>query len=665
MTVGVLAGFLEWAAVFGQFQGLHRVRWSTLLTSRHAAWMIPVAETLLVTAWTLALVGPVLAWSAWTARRRRGQTEAGTEPSREEVGGAWTWTWSGWVLGTLLLFGALLSVPGLHPVAVVILAVGLGYRLRGWVVRPTAAWERGACWSGGMALVMLPGYAMVQEGRVAAAPERAWSRPAAPAAAASKRPAPNLLWIVMDTVRADHLSLYGYPRPTTPELSAWAKQGITFDMARSSAPWTLPAHMTMFTGLWPYQHGARVDRPYYGASPMLAEHLSTHGYTTAGIVANVRVCNANYGFGRGFDHYVDYPQNQTISLNDTVCNSTFGEWTMNLLRRARLPVPGVAPFFVHRTASEIIADAQQWLGRVRNRNQALAEEPGGPRPFFLFLNFMDVHGPYLPTAKASHKFWSGPAPQKALASPNGGWAALRARDSAPPEQRPQRQQELDQVTQRLTDLYDECLHGLDAELGRFLRQLRDDGTLDNTWVVVTADHGEHLGEHGHFGHGSSLYNESTHVPLLLIPPLGAGGGGDDAPSLRNRRIEVPVAHRDLPRTFGDLLLPGVKNPFPGRSLARHWNATGPQPPDPILSQLEEQPLDGQEVQTEKMITMDSVVDEDHVLIDLSKKKTEFYDLFNDRRQERDLSDQASESARRARLKKTLDALLNQPGPSTH
>ena len=645
LVVGVAAGFLELALVFGQFHGLHQVRWSSLMISRHAAWMIPVAETLLVAAWTLGLVAPVLGLIAWLGSKGQGERVVG-----------WAWNWAGLVLGTLLLLGPLLSLPGLHPIAVVVLALGVGYRIRGWLVRPTAAWKRGSCWAGGLVCVMLPIYAFVQESRVAAAPERAWSRPV-PAAAAGAG-APNLLWIVMDTVRADHLSLYGYGRRTTPELEALAKEGITFDMARSAAPWTLPSHMTMFTGLWPYQHGARVDRPYYGPSPMLAEHLSANGYTTAGIVANVRVCNAGYGFGRGFDSYVDYPRNQTIDLNETICNSTLGGFTMNLVRRARLPVPGVSPFFVHRPASAIISDAQQWLDRVQSRNKVAADSP---RPFFLFLNFMDVHGPYLPAPNSSRKFWSGPVPKQSLASPNGGWLAVRALNSATPEKRPQRQQELDTVTQRLVDLYDECLHGLDAELGRFLRDLRAAGRLENTWVVVTGDHGEHLGEHGHFGHGSSLYNELTHVPLLLIPPLGAGGTGrESAAPLRDRRIGVPVAHRDLPRTFGDLLLPKVKNPFPGRSLARHWNSSDPQRPDPILSQLEKQPLDGQEVEAERVVTMDSVIDEDHVLIENSINKPELYQLFQDPKQDRNLADQAAESPRQARLKRTLESLRRIP-----
>src|SRR6185437_2269049 len=148
---------------------------------------------------------------------------------------------------------------------------------------------------------------------------------------------------------------------------------------------------------------------------------------------------------------------------------------------------------------------------------------------------------------------------------------LQARDAADPEHRPERQRDLDAVSRRLGDLYDECLLGLDAQLGRFLAGLRDAGTLANTWVVITADHGEHFGEHGHFGHGSTLYNEQTHVPLIVVPPLGDGRpGGDPYAALRGRRVGVPVSLCDLPATMTESLLPGSQDPFPGHSLARHW-----------------------------------------------------------------------------------------------
>ena len=217
---------------------------------------------------------------------------------------------------------------------------------------------------------------------------------------------------------------------------------------------------------------------------------------------------------------------------------------------------------------EITDQGKEWLSLVKERNESMG--PGAKRPFFLFLNLMDVHGPFVPSSSATGKFWTGPSPTLKQAVPECGWVALRELGHATPEKQPERLQELEQVSRRLVDLYDECLSGLDADLGRFLNGLQSAGMLENTWVVITGDHGEHFGEHNQFGHGSSLYNELTHVPLILIPPLGSGGSGPDhSLALRGRRIDVPVSLRDLPATVAELIDPNTDHPFPGRSLTRY------------------------------------------------------------------------------------------------
>ena len=474
--LGVASGFLELAVLQIQAHVRHRVGWHSLMVSRHITWMVPVSAPLVIVPLAVILVWPALALLAWRSRRGR---------PAPPLAVAWAWGWAGTVLGTLLLLGPLLAMRALHPAAAVALALGLGFRLWHWMVRPIAGWRRLSYSGAGIVILALPACLFTQWNAVVRTPEPTWSRPVAGSA--------NLLWIVVDTLSADHMSMYGYSRQTTPELEAWAKEGITFDMARSAAPWTLPSHVTMFTGLWPFEHDARVDRAYRGPSPTLAEHLRAQGYQTAGIVANVRMCNIAYGVGRGFDYYLDEPGNQEISLRAMMYNSALGSVVMELCRRIGLPVPGPAPFGLERTAREITADGRAWLDRVSQSNPS--ETPGSRRPFFLFLNLMDVHGPYLPSPDAARRFWTGPIPSKPLATPASGWNALRARDAAPPEQREQRQRELEDVRRRLTDLYDECLYGLDAELGRFLRELRAEGRLANTWVVITADHGEHFGEH--------------------------------------------------------------------------------------------------------------------------------------------------------------------------
>ena len=258
LAVGATAGFLELLVQAAQLHGLHRVDWSSLTISRHAGWMVVVTSTLLSASLTLLLMAPALAWAAWRQSRQ--------VPVRRL---SWTWDLAGAILGTLLLLGPLQTIQGLHPAAPVSIALGAGIRGRRWLVWRSAAWQRTAFRLGILVAGILPFYTLWQWHAVASVADHVWSQPGAST--------PNVIWIVADTLRADHMSVYGYNRPTTPEIEKWAKQGITFEMARSAAPWTLPSHVTMFTGLWPTQHGARVDRPYHGPAPTVAEHLRPEG----------------------------------------------------------------------------------------------------------------------------------------------------------------------------------------------------------------------------------------------------------------------------------------------------------------------------------------------------------------------------------------------------
>jgi arylsulfatase A-like enzyme len=642
VVVGVASGLLELVVRVAQVKVLHRVAWTSLMISRHAAWMLPLVSALMIVTMTIVLVWPTLAWASWQSRRGG----ASRVVSR-------AWGWAGMVLGALFFFGPLRAIQGLHPAAPVALAVGLGFRLRRLFVGPTPDWRRGSGW-GAIAILLLLPCALWQFDAVGRPSRLDWS--SAPLGA------PNLLWIVVDTLPADRMSLYGYGRPTTPELESWARAGITFDMARSAAPWTLPSHVTMFTGLWPHQHGASIDCPYFGTAPTLAEHLRAHGYQTAGIVANVRMCNAAYGLDRGFDHYVDYPCNREISLRAMMHNSALGSLALELGRRLLLPLPQPFPFVAHRGARAITAEARSWLEGLTRGSAAGVSASAPRRPYFLFLNLMDVHSPYVPLAESRLRFWSGPIPATKLATPGSGWEALQARNAASPEERPQRERELEATRRRLGDLYDDCLLALDAELGRFLGELRAAGRLANTWVVITADHGEQFGEHDCFGHGSSLYNEQTHVPLILIPPLGAGVSRDDpAAALRGLRIRRPVSLRDLPRTVTELLVPGAENPFPGRSLARDWNSAGSEPIDPIFAQLEQPRLAGDDFSSEPVTGMNSVIVDDYILIEARDRPPELYHLFADRLQQRNLADLPAFQPGLDMMKRTLSAVRGRPG----
>jgi arylsulfatase A-like enzyme len=641
LAVGAVSGLLELLVQAIQLRILHQVHWSTLVISRHAGWMVVLVATVLTPSLTALLMAPAFLWAA---RRKR----QGAAASRL----AWTWDLAGLILGALLMLGPIQSIHGLHPAAPVAVALGAGIQLRRLLVWKSPAWQRTAFWAGAIVVGLLPLFTLWRWHAARTVPERV--------AAAAAGGAPNLLWIVLDTLRADHMSVYGYHRATTPQLEAWAKLGITFDMARSPACWTLPSHLTMFTGLWPTQHGARVDRPYFGESPTLAEHLRGRGYATAGFVANVRMCNRAYGVARGFDTYADYPWNEEVSLKAALSNSALGSSVMEVARRLWLPAPDHYPFKFRVPGSAIAHQARAWLEQMGCHDGSA--RCGDGRPFFLFLNFFDAHGPYLPTATDKQKFWKGPIPPERLAAPKCGWEAQSACESAAPAEQPARRRELETVCRRLGDLYDDCVYEMDAAVGRLLDELRASGTLAETWIVIVSDHGEHFGEHNQFGHGSSLYNEATHVPLILIPPLGSEEESDDpTPSLRGRRIHAPVSTRNLARTLAELTGASTENPFPGQSLAGHWTGTEAPPFEPVFSQLVESRLGGDDFRAENLARIESVIDEDRVLIDSDSRFFELYDLSGDPRQQLNMVNQPTEQARLERLQRSLDRFRAEAG----
>ena len=358
--LSVASGFLELAVLQIQAHVWQRVGWHSLMVSQHITWMLPMSAPLVIVPLAVILVWPALALLARRSRRGR---------PAPPLAVAWAWGWAGTVLGMLVLLGPVLAIRALHPAAAVALALGLGFRLWRGMVRPFGRLASPLLLGAGIVILALPACLFTQWNAARRTPQPTPSRPAAGSA--------NLLWIVLDTLRADHMSLYGYGRQTTPQLEAWAKEGITFDMARSAAPWTLPSHVTMFTGLWPFEHDARVDRAYCGPAPTLAEHLRAQGYQTAGIVANVRMCNTAYGVARGFDDYRDYPFNEEISLRAMMYNSALGSVVMELGRRMLLPIPGPAPSVLRRTAREITAEGRAWLDGVSQGNPGETPDRAG------------------------------------------------------------------------------------------------------------------------------------------------------------------------------------------------------------------------------------------------------------------------------------------------
>ncbi len=506
-------------------------------------------------------------------------------------------------LAALAVFASLVFIEALWRPALAVLALGVGSVVMRAARRWPEAFDRLVRWT------LWP---MVAAVALAAIALRTWVANDLAAAGSGAKPprdgAPDVLLIVLDTVRADNLSAYGYARPTTPELSRWLADGVRFEHALATAPWTLPSHATMFTGGFPHELSANWLAPLDRARPTLAEVFARQGYTTAGFVANTAYCSYETGLARGFGHYEDYP----VTAAQTMFSSALGRFLAGsrFVRRKLL----------RKSADDVNRGFLRWLD---TRSDA--------RPVFAFLNFMDAHDPYQPPPPFEGRF----------AAPNAGTLVeeLRSGDAGKP--RPPA------VRQAMVDRYDESIASLDHELGRLFDALRQRGRWERTLVVVTSDHGEEFGEHGIYYHGNSLYRPSLEVPLFVRRPGAVPAG---------RTVAEPVSLRDLPATV--LSLAGLPVELPGRSLARHWSPRGADAPavdEPLLMELsvwERLPKD-------TPITrgpMASVLDGGLRLIRNGDGREELFDFTGDRDERADLAGEPGRAADLRSLRGALEAL---------
>lgn len=334
--------------------------------------------------------------------------------------------------------------------------------------------------------------------------------------------APNVLLLVLDTVRALSLSAYGYNRSTSPVLARLAARGVRFDRAVATAPWTLPTHATLFTGRYPHELSTGWSVPLDATFPTLAERLTTLGYVTAGFAANLRYCSYEFGVDRGFAYYRDYDVSVTEMWRSSALSRAVAMWFTR--RRNGYNAPG--RLFADRMNARLL----DWIDddAVRPKN----------RPFFAFVNYYDAHGPYAPPAPYDTAF--------------GG--------KEPPTRDPGSRDFTNAEVSGLIDAYDGSIAYLDWQLGELFAALERRGLLENTIVIVTSDHGEEFNEHGQMNHGNTLYFPSLHVPLIFAGrgiPRGVG-------------VMQPVTLRDVPATVLDLVGAPAEAALPGASLAEQW-----------------------------------------------------------------------------------------------
>jgi arylsulfatase A-like enzyme len=338
--------------------------------------------------------------------------------------------------------------------------------------------------------------------------------------AACQRPPepPSIIWIVVDTLRADHLEWYGYGRSTSPGLRPLVDEGILFENAYAPQPETTPAIASMFTGLYPARHGVHsLYLLLHGSNRTAAELLSQAGYETAAFVSSFVMIRDFSNLSQGFDSYDDFVAERELYREN-----------------------------YERRAADTVALAHDWL---------LAHD-GEERPFFLFLHLIDPHGPYAPPGEFAHRFRSREAVQVAGKIP--------------------RYQKIPGVRDlnRYRDLYDGEIAYADQALGRLFDLLRQRDRFDNTLIVFTADHGESMGEHGlYFQHGDDVFQENVHVPLVIKPPRDF-----DA---RPRRVADAVSHVDLLPTVLAAAGLRVREGLDGRDLAPLLRGEA-QPPVPVF-----------------------------------------------------------------------------------
>lgn len=321
-----------------------------------------------------------------------------------------------------------------------------------------------------------------------------------------RRKGPNIVVLTVDTLRADHMGLYGYHRDTTPAIDAFAREAVVFDNAVVSRGTTRPSYASMLTALYPFHNGVHTNwEVLHETLPRLPEVLKSAGYHTAAFMSNFVLTKELSGCAQGFDIYDDRVEEREINRPN-----------------------------YERTAPNTVKAILEWL----------ASDP--PQPFFLFTNFIDPHGPYRPPEKLRRLYQSK---QKRM---------LEKRQIPPYQLLEGSLNYFDYV-----DGYDGEIRYVDQSLELLIEQLKRKGLWDEVLVIFTSDHGESFGEHDiFFEHQYHVWEETTRVPLAIrLPRMGAG-----QEAVTPRRVRSVCSPMDLMPTILDYLEIPFHKQVDGRSL---------------------------------------------------------------------------------------------------
>ncbi len=340
-----------------------------------------------------------------------------------------------------------------------------------------------------------------------AAPEQA-----APAPPAAKATGPNVVFIGIDTLRADALKLYRPEAPArTPNMEVFAADSVLFEQAIAQASWTKPSFATLLTGLYPSAHTATSKTAAIPESvETLAELLQAGGYTTQGFANNPNTF-AMFGFGQGFADYTELRPRVLFFASPSATRLSMYE----VLRKGRQRVLGKIPVLGKRLGKMVISDFYQPADEVtRVATEWLGRQPEQPEaPFFLFLHYMDPHDPFLDPE-----------------APGGGFARARMETPEPEMAEPMRK------------AYVRGVEHLDTHLGGLFSALKARGLYDDTLIVLVSDHGEEFLEHGGWWHGFTLYEEMIHIPMIIKLPGKAHAGERNTDLARHVDVAPTILH---------------------------------------------------------------------------------------------------------------------------
>jgi arylsulfatase A-like enzyme len=601
LWLGVFGGLIEGLGLL-LFQRLNWARWGPMIhVSAPIIWVSPIVDT------ALFLSVSLLVWLLSRIARRIPQAK---------------------VVLALLAFLVVydwLSVTGrLYRAASVIFAIGAAVASARWFSAHKQATLRFARKTLPVLLVLYLGALAGIEGIPRWKERSATAQLPQPSVGS-----PNVLLVVIDTLRADHVSSYGYSRSTTPNLDHLAKAGVRFENAIAPSSWSLPSHVSLVTGRYLHDHkvGNVQPEPWFGWGKSglgglftIGEALEQRGYRTGAFSANRTYFSHDLGFGRAFLHFDDYFNSAADGFVRTLYGREFSRIYLirsnkslgkRILRRlgftslldqdAEGSGSYGGAFGIRKHADEVNQELLAWIDKPSDH------------PFFAMANYFDVHDPY-----------GGPYSYAKPAWP----------------------QETD------LDRYDGGVKYVDDCLGQLLHALEVRGLTKNTVVIVTSDHGESLGQHYLMTHGRALYWELIHVPLVIWYPPGVPAG---------QVINEPVSNAAIPATIMQLL--GAPQAGFIGGLKDSWNRSSTAPlPDPIAELAESKYAGKRDKKADELIptaatgSMQTVVSPKWQLIIHERLGSQIYDWTTDPGEMKNLIDTPEGRAATEPLKSQIPAL---------